>query len=136
MRRIVFTLIAAVGLLANVGYAEKKVELQGSSAVPSAQGTAVLQHDRNGNIEIKLSVHHLAKPDRLSPAKQAYVVWIQPEGQSPSNAGVLRVNSELKGDFRTTTPSKRFDLFVTAEDSPTATSPSGTEIMRQHMQSD
>jgi hypothetical protein len=64
------------------------------------------------------------------------VVWIQPEGQSPSNAGVLRVNSELKGDFRTNTPSKRFDLFVTAEDSPTATSPGGTEIMRQHMQTE
>jgi hypothetical protein len=136
MRRFVFTLITAVALLSQAGYAEKKVELQSTSAVPAAKGMAVVQHDRNGNVEVKLSVEHLAKPDQLSPAKQAYVVWIQPEGQSATNAGVLRVNNELKGDFRTNTPAKKFDLLVTAEDSPTATSPSGTEIMRQHMQAE
>jgi hypothetical protein len=81
-------------------------------------------------------VDHLAKPEHLSPAKQAYVVWIQPEGKEATNEGVLRVNDELKGDFRANTPYKKFDLFVTAEDTPTATSPSGPEIMRQHMQTD
>ena len=39
-----------------------------------------------------------------------------------------------RGDFRTTTPYKKFDLFVTAEDSPTVSTPSGTEIMRQQLE--
>jgi hypothetical protein len=134
MRRIVFSLIAAAVLLSQAGYAEKKVEMQTGSIVPGAEGRAVLEHDRNKNIQVTLEVRHLAKPQSLSPAKETYVVWIQPEGQQPNNVGVLRISDELRGDFRTTTPYKRFDLFVTAEDSATASSPGGTEIMRQQIQ--
>jgi hypothetical protein len=134
MRRIVFSLVAAAALLATPSYAEKKVDMQTASIVPGAEGRAILEHDRNKNIRVTLEVNHLAKPQSLSPAKETYVVWIQPEGQQPSNVGVLRINEELKGDFRTTTPYKKFDLIVTAEDSATASSPSGTEIMRQQLQ--
>jgi hypothetical protein len=102
--------------------------------MPAAQGEAEVGHDKNGNQEVKLTVRHLAKPETLTPPKQAYVVWVQPSGEQPKNSGVLRIDSELKGEFRTNTPYKKFDLFVTAEDSPTATSPSGPEVMRQQIQ--
>lgn len=134
MRRIVFSLVAAAALLATPSFAEKKVDMQTASIVPGAEGRVVLNHDRNKNIEVTLSVKHLAKPQRLSPAKETYIVWIQPEGQQALNSGVLRVNEDLKGDFRTTIPYKKFNIFVTAEDSPTTTTPSSTEIMRQQVQ--
>jgi hypothetical protein len=134
MKRAIFTLITAAALLATPALAEKKFDMNISSNVPAAVGRATIEHDRNKNVRVTLEVEHLAKPQSLAPAKGTYVVWIKPEGQEPSNVGVLRVNDELKGDFRTTTPYKKFDLFVTAEDSPTVSSPSGTEIMRQQLQ--
>ncbi len=134
MKRAIFTLITAAALMAAPAMAEKKVEMKTSSTVPAAEGRAILEHDRNKNVRVTLEVRHLAKPQSLAPAKDTYVVWIQPEGQEANNVGVLRVNDELKGDFRTTTPYKKFDLFVTAEDSPTVSTPSGTEIMRQQLE--
>ncbi len=134
MKRAIFTLITAAALMAAPAMAEKKVEMKTSSTVPAAGGRAILAHDRNKNVRGSLGGRHLAKPQSLAPAKDTYVVWIQPEGQEANNVGVLRVNDELKGDFRTTTPYKKFDLFVTAEDSPTVSTPSGTEIMRQQLE--
>jgi hypothetical protein len=134
MKRTIFTLIAAAALLATPALAEKKFDMKTSSTVPAAEGRAIVEHDRNKNVQVTLEVRHLAKPQSLAPAKGTYVVWIQPEGQEANNVGVLRINDELKGDFRTTTPYKKFDLFVTAEDSPTVSSPSGTEIMRQQVE--
>lgn len=134
MKRVVLSLITAAVLVATPAMAEKKVEMKTSSTVPAAEGRAILEHDRNKNVQVTLEVRHLAKPQSLAPAKGTYVVWIQPEGQEANNVGVLRVNDELKGDFRTTTPYKKFDLFVTAEDSPTVSTPSGTEIMRQQLE--
>jgi hypothetical protein len=134
MKRALFTLITVAALLATPALAEKKFDMKTSSNVPAAEGRAIVEHDRNKNVEVTLEVRHLAKPQSLSPAKGTYVVWIQPEGQEANNVGVLRVNDELKGDFRTTTPYKKFDLFVTAEDSPTVSTPSGTEIMRQQLE--
>ena len=134
MKRAILTLITAGVLVAAPAMAEKKFDMKTSSTVPAAEGRAIVEHDRNKNVQVTLEVRHLAKPQSLAPAKGTYVVWIQPEGQEPNNVGVLRVNDELKGDFRTTTPYKKFDLFVTAEDSPTVSTPSGTEIMRQQLE--
>jgi len=134
MKRVALSLVTAAVLIATPAMAEKKVDMKTSSTVPAAEGRAILEHDRNKNVQVTLEVRHLAKPQSLAPAKGTYVVWIQPEGQEANNVGVLRVNDELKGDFRTTTPYKKFDLFVTAEDSPTVSSPSGTEIMRQQLE--
>jgi hypothetical protein len=134
MKRLVLSLIAAATLCALPASAEKKVDMQTASTVPGAEGIATIEHDRNKNVQVTLEVRHLAKPQSLSPAKETYVVWVQPDGQQPINAGVLRVNEELKGEFRTNTPYKKFDLIVTAEDSATASYPSGTEIMRQQLQ--
>lgn len=135
MKRLVFSLIASLALSALPACAEKKVQMQTSSSVPAAEGRAILDHDRNGNQRVTIKVKHLAKPENLSPAKEKYVVWIQPEGQDAQNAGVLRVNDDLEGEFRTATPFKKFDVFVTAEDGGTVSMPTGPEVMRQHLQS-
>jgi hypothetical protein len=92
------------------------------------------EHDRNGNIKLQIQTKNLAAPERLTPAKVAYVVWIEPRDGQPQNAGVLKVNDDLDGSFRTTTASKAFDVKVTAEDNPTVSQPTGPEIFHGGVQ--
>ena len=133
MRRAsVLTLIA--GLILSVAAWAGEIPLVASSIVPAASGKVSYEHDRNGNIKLHIQTKNLAAPERLTPAKNAYVVWIEPRDGQPQNAGVLKVNNDLDGSFSTTTPSKAFDIKVTAEDSPTVSQPTGPEIFHGGVQ--
>jgi hypothetical protein len=116
-----------------LGCGGKKVPMNASTSVPAAAGHADIGSDRNGNTTIDLKVHHLAKPESLTPPATAYVVWIQPSGQAPQNQGQLHVNENLDGEYKTNTSYKKFDLFVTAERDVHASNPSGPEVMRQQV---
>jgi anti-sigma-K factor RskA len=128
----VLTLIA--GLIFSVAAWAGEIPLVASSIVPAASGKVSYEHDRSGNIKLHLQTQNLAAPERLTPAKNAYVVWIEPRDGQPQNAGVLRVSKDLRGSFSTTTPSKSFDIKVTAEDSPTVSQPTGPEIFHGGVQ--
>lgn len=133
MRRAgVLTLIA--GLILPVAAWAGEIPLVASSIVPAASGKVSYEHDRNGNLTLHIETRNLAPPARLTPAKNAYVVWIQPRDGQPQNAGVLKVNEDLNGSFRTTTASKAFDIKVTAEDNPTVSQPTGPEIFHGGVQ--
>jgi hypothetical protein len=106
------------------------MNLRPSAAVPGAQGRLSVGHDSNGNSSIKIRVSHLAPPTSLSPPASNYVVWIQPEGKQAEPAGVLQVGKDRNGELTTTTPYMKFDIFITAEDSPRPEAPSGAEILR------
>jgi len=110
------------------------ISLVASSLVPAASGKVNYDHDRNGNIKLEIKTKHLAAPERLTPAKNSYVVWIRSTDGQTQNAGLLRVNSSLEGRFSTTTPSKAFDILITAEDNPSTTQPTGPEIMHGSIQ--
>ena len=125
--------IAALFAMMELGCGGKKVTMNPANSVPAAQGHADISHDSNGNTVVDLKVHHLAKPEMLTPPGSVYVVWFQPNGQPAQNEGQLRVDGNLNGEFKTTTPLKNFDIIVTAEPGPTVTSPTGSEIMRQHV---
>ena len=103
-------------------------------SVPAATGKINFEHDKNHNIKFHIDTKHLARPDSLTPPKQAYIVWIQPRGKDPQNAGVLTVDQNLQGSFRGTTPFQTFDVFITAEDSPSADHPSGQQILHGTVQ--
>jgi len=130
MRRVIALLTMSVLLLGMVALADTQVKLRNGELTPAADGYVKAGHDRNGNTSYFISVHHLATPTQLTPAKSTYVVWIQRPGQAPENAGVLKVNDKLDGTFEAATPYKQFDVFVTAEDNPHATSPSSLEVLR------
>lgn len=134
MKRSLLLLVAVACFAVATACGHKKVALETSSSQPAAEAHAELGHDSNGNQELKLTARHLARPQNLTPAKDVYVVWIQPRGEQPINQGALRVNDDLKAEFRAKTAYKNFDIFVTAEDSATASYPSGQEVMRQHLQ--
>jgi hypothetical protein len=133
MRRINFVVAIAALFLSITAWAGE-VPLVAGSIVPGAVGRASYEHDRNRNIKLAISTKHLAAPEQLTPAKNAYVVWIKPRDGEPQNAGVLRVNNDLEGSFRTVTPVKAFDIVITAEDNPSVTQPTGPEILHGSVQ--
>jgi hypothetical protein len=102
-----------------------------ASNQPAAQGVATLKHDKNGNLTVDLKVKHLAQPQSLTPPKSTYLVWIQPTNAEVHKLGELRVNDKLEGEFKAPVPIPNFQILVTAEDGPTVTQPSGSEVLRQ-----
>lgn len=133
MRRASLAVSLAVLLIGLVAWAED-VPMVASSIVPAANGKISYDHDRNGNVKFKIETKNLAAPSQLSPAKNDYVVWVEPRDQQPQNAGLLKINNDLQGSFAATTPYKTFNVVVTAEDNPTATQPSGPEILHGTVQ--
>ncbi|SRR5579864_4191969 len=128
-------LLSLIGiLLLSIAASAGEIPLVASSLVPGAAGKLTYEHDRNGNVKLAIQTKNLAAPDQLTPAKEAYVVWIEPRDKQPEKAGVLKVNNNLQGSFRTTTPYKAFDVVITAEDSPTVTQPTGPEILHGSVQ--
>jgi hypothetical protein len=111
-----------------------EVPMAADASVPGATGRVSFEHDRNGNIKYHVETKHLARPDSLTPAKAAYVVWVQPRGKEAQKAGVLALNNNLEGSFRGTTLLRVFDLFITAEDSPTTAQPTGTQVLKATVQ--
>ena len=74
------------------------------------------------------------RPAALTPRANAYVIWLQERGATSENLGQLKVDKNLKGTFETVTPSKNFEMFVTAEQDVKAKSPSGPEVLRAAIQ--
>jgi hypothetical protein len=109
-------------------------ELGPSPVVPAAQGKAKLRKTKNGNVEIKLAVKHLAPPGRITPGSDVFVVWVRglAPGSEAQNLGALKVDSNLNGKLTATTAMSSFDLFITCEQSQTATAPSPPELLPLH----
>lgn len=98
--------------------------------VPAAQGTVQAKTGDNGNTKLKLSVAHLAIPDRITPGSSVFVVWARaPEAQA-QNLGTLRVDKDLQGTLETVTPLRNFELSVTPEASAATPEPSGPAVLR------
>jgi len=110
--------------------------LQSSAAIPAAGGTARLRDTKNGNIEVKLRVKHLAQPGRISPGAEVFVVWargLEP-GAAAQNLGALQVDKNLNGKLTALTAMSSFDLFITCEMSQTVTAPTTEPLLPLHYQ--
>jgi hypothetical protein len=123
-------LFAAFILLVNLLVWAREDRLTNTGLNPAAEGKVITSTDRNGNTEIDVQVKHMATPESLTPAQQGYVVWVQPRGKPPEALGSLRVNNDLEGSLKATTPYKDFDIFVTAESLPKPENPSGMVILK------
>ena len=123
-------LIVTIFFLTALAAAAEEDRLVSTGVAPAAEGKVVTNVDRNGNIEVEVQVKHLASADKLTPAKQTYFVWVQGRGKDPEPLGTLRVNENLEGSVKATTPYKTFDLFVTAEDNMKPATPSSMVVLR------
>ncbi len=127
-RKFTLILLFSLALAATVWGREDR--LVNTGAAPAAEGKVNTENDRNGNTRVEVNVKHMATPQSLTPAHQAYLVWVQPRGKEAELLGALRVNEELEGSLKATTPHKAFDIFVTAEDSMKPETPSSMVILK------
>jgi hypothetical protein len=108
--------------------------LGASPQIPAAEGKAQLHKNKNGNVQIKLTIKHLAPPERIIPGANVFMVWVRglaPDAQA-QNLGALRVDKNLNAKMTAITALPSFDLFITCEPSQTATVPGTPELLPLH----
>jgi hypothetical protein len=127
-RKIALFLLCSFLLTATAWGREDR--LINTGVAPAAEGKVSTDNDRNGNTGVEVQVKHMATPQSLTPAKQAYLVWVQPRGKEPELLGALRVNEHLEGSLKAATPHKEFEIFVTAEDNLKPEMPSSVVILK------
>ena len=102
--------------------------LQTSEDMPASEGSALASKGSNGNTALTIRVKHLAPASRIAEEAQVYVVWVEPEGGTPQNVGVLTVDRELEGTLSTLTPHRKFRVVITPEANGQVQEPSGNEV--------
>ena len=127
IKRIVLTMLAIIAI-ASFTSCSQKIAFQNSTAVPAAQGKVTIKKDSNKNYAIKIKISNLAEVQRLQPAKNAYVVWIDTDENLIKNIGQIKsdtgfISSKLKASFETVTSFKPKKVFITAEDNPDVSYP-------------
>lgn len=130
MRNRKFIFLAALSFLLVLSAWAREDKLVNTGAAPAAEGKVITSTDRNGNTEVEVQVKHMATPQSLTPARQAYMVWVQPRGKDAELLGALRVNSDLGGSLKSSTTYKDFDVLITAEDDMKPATPSSTVILK------
>jgi hypothetical protein len=108
--------------------------LTSSPQIPAAEGKARLHKTKNGNIEIKIAIKHLAPPERIVPGANVFMVWVRglaPDAQA-QNLGALRVDKKLNAKMTAITALPSFDLFITCEPSQAVTTPGSPELLPLH----
>jgi hypothetical protein len=101
-----------------------------SSIVPAAEIVAKIKQDKNKNYAIEIVAKNLASPDRLSPPKNNYSVWMVTEKNETKNLGQLINKNAKKAVLKTTTPFQVVEIFITTEERGDSSYPSGDEITR------
>jgi hypothetical protein len=128
----------AIGMVALLGVwpftGSKEYHMTSGIGVPAATGTVKAERSKdNGNIKLDIKVDHLARPSSLTPSANDYLVWIRPNGGEAFKQGAIGVGKNLSGELKLETVSKDFDVFITAEQSNSVTSPSNVEVLRAHI---
>ena len=127
-RMLIFFMAAFTILL--FGSCAKKIVFPISTAQPAAQGTILFKTDKNKNYAIDLSVKHLANPERLSPARKCYIVWIETTQNGVYNLGQLHISKSMSGSLKTISSFKPTKIFITAEDDPTIKEPGMETVLK------
>lgn len=130
--RSLFSFLPLVFVLAFVwpfGGGGHKVQMMAGTATPGAQATITVKTGANGNTALDIKAQNLAAPDSLTPAENAYVVWIEPPDQAAQNEGQLRTNQKEQAELHTESAYKRFQVFITAEQNAQVQTPSGPKIL-------
>ena len=119
IKRILLTMLTIISV-ASFASCSQKIAFQNSTVVPAAQGKVTIKKDSNKNYAIKIKISNLAEVQRLQPAKNVYVVWIETEENNIKNIGRIKsdsgfLSSKLKATFETVTSFKPTKVFITGE---------------------
>lgn len=112
-----------------------KYAFSNSPVVPAAEGSVKVKKDNNNNYSVDLHVERLAEPERLSPPRKLYLVWMVTEQNGRKNIGQLKTSSglfssKLKSSLETVTTFKPTGFFITAEDDANIQYPGGQVVLR------
>jgi hypothetical protein len=107
-----------------------KVNFPISNITPGAEISLKSTKDDNGNSKLKLKAKYLTSPERLTPSRNVYIIWLQTKSNGLINLGQLETDSSSKASFETITPYEPNEIFITAEDNATLKYPTGQEITR------
>lgn len=108
----------------------KTVKFPVSSSAPAADISVTKKQDANKNYIIEVKGQNLASPDRLTPKKHNYSVWIVTVDGETKNLGQLINKNGESVALKATTPFNAKEIFITAEDRGDVSYPSGVEISR------
>ena len=98
-------------------------QLPVSDIAPAANITAKISDGDHENTEIKITARHLANPQRLSPSKNLYVVWIVTDNDLVKNVGTIVQDGDGKVGLEVITPFEVKEIIITAEDKGNITKP-------------
>ena len=126
-------LCAVVLAVGTVGWA-KTYHMSATKIVPGAAAEVNVEKAKNGNVQVDVSVKHLAKPGLLTPPANSYVVWFQEQGSAPQNQGELKVGTDLTGELKSTTSMNNFNVFITGETDSQAKTPSDQLVLQAIVQ--
>lgn len=107
----------------------RKVVFPTSEVVPAAEAVLKIDENKSNNYELELKVENLAEPDRLTPSRRNYVVWMVTKKHGTINIGNLKVNRKNKAELETVTPYKPVRIFITAEDGDKVVLPSTQVVL-------
>ena len=99
----------------------KKASFNTSTYEPAAEGHVKVKKDKNANYLIEVNVDNLADSKKLTPSRNAYVVWIDTENKGAKNIGQIHSSEAMfsktrKASITTVSPDKPLRVFITAED--------------------
>lgn len=122
-RKSMFSYLIAVAMGFLVVSCGPKIYFPVSAVVPAAEPKADVKKTKEGEYQVKLDVNNLALPERLSPPKRNYVVWVNTETQGVRNIGELKNRRGMlantgKASFVGTLSEKPTQIIVTAENNP------------------
>ena len=131
-KNIFFGFIAII-IIFSIQSCSRKFAFLNSTVVPGAEGFVKVKKDNNNNYAIRIELSNLAGPSKLEPAKQAYVVWMETDGEATKNIGRINSSSSLlskrmTADFETVSSIKPTKIFITAEEDAGVQYP-GTQVI-------
>lgn len=111
-----------------------KMTFKNSSIVPAATGEVKVKKDKNNNYDLTVGVTNLAEPEKLSPSRSVYVVWMESDRNELKKLGQIKVstgtfNKALRGELNTTTTTKPDKVFITAERDADGQTPNGETVL-------
>jgi hypothetical protein len=125
MKILLFT-----GMLAFLASCGTTTTFPVSKVTPAAEVTAKLKKEMKNVYSLTLVAENLSSPDRLTPKRNFYVIWVVSETGGVRNVGHFSNKNAQVSEYRASFPYKPAEVFITAEDEEAGCKPNGLEISR------
>lgn len=124
-----FRILSILFMAILVSACSKKYVFPVSDVIPAAEAVVKVEKNKNDNYELELDIENMARPERLTPSRRNYVVWMDTERHGTINLGNLRIDRKNRASLTTVTPYKPIRVFITAEDRQGVVTPSTQVVL-------